>query len=153
MSTFLVLYVQALYKGTFCPRQPTPENRSCYTHRMLKVLIVEDSPERLPALKHYINSYVNHGHPAATFDHSLMVIDPTGYDVVMLDHDLGAENAYQQLRYGDMAEKFAGVKLVIVHSMNPVGANNIKNELKGICKVHHVPFSSIRDMHLKFSPT
>lgn len=78
-------------------------------------------------------------HDAAfTATEAIELMKKKDYDLVFLDHDLGdeimvdsfgsVETGYTVAKW--MVENKPKVKLVIVHSMNPAGSDNIANLLK-----------------------
>lgn len=109
---------------------------------MPKVLIIEDDKTRLPALTSYAERVLSGG---VEVTHSeTYVTDWTPYAMVMLDHDLGLG--------GDVSRHVKGQEVpanifIVIHSMNPVGARAIRDEIGG----YVAPFSAILDAHKRFS--
>ena len=101
----------------------------------MKILILEDSPERIKTFKRKLMN-----HDTYFFDNveeakkALKLLGP--FDIVFLDHDLDdrvfvnsndANTGYQLAKY--IAENNINIPDVIIHTMNPVGAENIKSVL------------------------
>jgi hypothetical protein len=103
---------------------------------MKRVLIIDDDAIRVSALSRYAGWIV----PGAEIVHSeTFVADWDGYDMVMLDHDLGrGGDVYDHVRKA-FPEGYDGLALVCIHSMNPVGARNIQAQVGGDIR----PYSSI----------
>ena len=114
-----------------------------------KVLFLDDDParHRRAALR-----FVNHCtyHSATTAEQAIAILDAESpFDLVMLDHDLGGtqyapsdeKSGYQVAKHiaAMPAEKLP--TQVIVHSFNPVGAQNMVNVLFGVVPGAHVPFN------------
>lgn len=102
----------------------------------MKVLVLEDSPARIEIFKKKLKD-----HDVYYFDNvkqATQAIELLGpFDYYFIDHDLDdkvyvdseEENTgYQLAKY--MAENNATYETVIIHSMNSVGSENIKNVLK-----------------------
>lgn len=101
----------------------------------MKVLILEDSPERNIA---FTNALMRHNLTIAT-----SVFSPRGathyladggpYDLLLLDHDLGTVNPHtlEEETGADFAnylatQDFETKPQIIIHSWNPEGAENMK---------------------------
>jgi CheY-like chemotaxis protein len=111
----------------------------------MKVLILEDSPERIKVFKQKLS------------DHDLYFFDDVkeakraveiigGFDFFFIDHDLDNKvfvNSHEQ-NTGYQFAKFLAekgiVKDTVIHSMNVVGAQNIKAVLP---HAHIVPFPTL----------
>lgn len=102
----------------------------------MKILILEDSTARIETFKKKLK-----GHDVYYFDNvkqATQAIELLGpFDYYFIDHDLDdkvyvdseEENTgYQLAKY--MVENNVSYEQVIVHSMNSVGAENIKNVLE-----------------------
>lgn len=102
----------------------------------MKVFVLEDSTARIETFKKKLK-----GHDVYYFDNvkqAIQAIELLGpFDYYFIDHDLDnkvyvdseEENTgYQLAKY--MAENGVPYETAIVHSMNSVGAENIKNVLK-----------------------
>jgi CheY-like chemotaxis protein len=71
------------------------------------------------------------------------------YDLVSLDHDLGGKiycpsdgnSGYMVARHIAQMSFEKLPKRVIIHSFNPVGAENMQNVLSGIVRVIRQPFN------------
>jgi len=111
----------------------------------MRILIVDDMDERhdafAAALASLEGAEVVH---ARTYAESIQCLDGPGFDLIFLDHDLGNECVVQ----GEFAGKpLTGLDIathitlylrkpqwpssVIVHSMNPIGAEAIVTHLRG----------------------
>jgi len=93
---------------------------------MERVLIIDDDAVRVPALTRYVHSML----PDAEVTHSTtFVSDWDGFSMVMLDHDLGAGgDVYDHVKV-TFPEGYSGEAVIVIHSMNPVGARNIYHQL------------------------
>ena len=108
---------------------------------MPTVLIVEDCAERDAVLRRRFVGY--NVTIARSYDEAVAHLQEAYFDVVSLDYDLGGANG------NDVAMFLAGLPVprrphaVIVHSMNPVGAQRILRTLEtaGISTVYR-PFGS-----------
>lgn len=90
----------------------------------LRVLIVEDSLERLALLR---NLYVGHTVSAAdTCASAEALLRGETFDLVHLDYDLGQETSVTFAR--KLASNTAGA-LVVIHSDNPAGATQLQTLL------------------------
>lgn len=92
-------------------------------NRPLRVLIVEDTPERQKVL---VSLYRRHAWILVhTGRRAIAMLDAYEFDIVSLDYNLGDELTGEQV-----AQFLAGspgkAARVIVHSMNPDGAQRIK---------------------------
>lgn len=119
----------------------------------LKILILEDDPNRIEIFKTKLK-----GHNLFFFDEandailamqsSVQLIGDNPWDIIFLDHDLGGQvfvpSSHQNTGYTvakHMKENDVKVKQIIIHSMNPAGAQNIKSQLP---KATIMPFSLLR---------
>lgn len=103
----------------------------------MRLLIIDDDFVRVDVISRYLG--------ATTHVHKTLVPRRfTGFDVVSFDHDLGPEgDAYDAIRIID-PKNFPRDTIYIVHSMNPVGANNIRGLLEGYgLKVRVIPFGNM----------
>lgn len=110
----------------------------------MKILIVEDSHQRIHWFMHELE-----GHDvkvAMDAETGKALILKEKYDIIFLDHDLG-DRAFVDSDDPNTGFQVAKVQLesinldteTIVHSLNPVGAQNIKNLLPN-CRCQ--PFGS-----------
>ena len=101
----------------------------------MRVLILEDSPERIKTFQKKLGKY-----DLYFFDNVADTIRALEYmdqfDVLFLDHDLGGEvfvdsdqpnTGYQLAKY--ISEKQLKFNQIIIHSMNSVGAQRMKDAL------------------------
>jgi CheY-like chemotaxis protein len=102
-----------------------------------RVLFVDDQSSRLDALREAGVLQTEVVHAASALDGIDAVVDGGPWDVVFLDHDLDTKvyDPYPREVTGqDVARVLAGMawrpRLVVVHSMNPVGAASIEAVLR-----------------------
>jgi len=115
----------------------------------LKIIILEDMPSRIQFFKSKL-----HKHNVYYFDNADDVINALcllekEWDIVFLDHDLDGKifvpSSYHNTGY--TVAKFISennnitIKQIIVHSMNPLGAQNIKMILP---RVEIIPFNLLK---------
>ncbi len=102
----------------------------------MNILVVEDSEERNQHFRQWLQ-----GHEfsiAINAEEGLRLLHAKKYDVIFLDHDLGDRSGVPS---DDPNTGYAVAKeipnsinkdaQVIIHSMNPVGSQNILNVLNG----------------------
>ena len=105
--------------------------------KILKVLIVEDTPERQEVLK---SLYREHAWILVhTADRAIRLLSVYAFDLISLDFDLAGD------KKGDVVASFISCSRnsktkVIVHSMNPQGAAKISEFLPNAI---HVPLSKM----------
>ncbi|MCA1800420.1 MAG: hypothetical protein LC650_03930 [Actinobacteria bacterium] len=105
---------------------------------MTTILIIDDDTVRFSALREWARQV--YGNTTNTTYKRHVPRTFHGYDVLFLDHDLGIEgDVYDVLRKRNL-DYFTGD--VIVHSMNPVGAQNIARLFRN-ATVRIRPYSSI----------
>jgi len=103
----------------------------------MKALIIDDDAIRVPTLTRYATSLLGE----CEVTHSLTFTpDWEGFDLILLDHDLGKGGDVSRHVSEAFPEGYNGRAWVIVHSMNPVGARNIVHTL-GAGRV--MPYSAI----------
>jgi len=80
-------------------------------------------------------------------DAKRILLERTYWDVIMLDHDLGNQVLVDssEENTGFQVAKFIRENNIkfgrcLLHSMNPVGVNNMLGELKGLGDVYRTPF-------------
>lgn len=112
-----------------------------------KVLVVDDDITRLDRMKATIlKSEDMEVYYAATTQMAQDFLKWQKWDIVFLDHDLGEQDGsgYTIAQAVIDSPRFGPPYQVIVHSMNPVGAENIMKLLKGhIRELHRIPFSTL----------
>lgn len=101
---------------------------------MTKIFLLEDSESRIDWFKQTFgdDNVVYSKNP----EESLEYLKNSHFDIIFLDHDLGG--AYTPGEYGDgidLAKKMVEEEIhintpIIVHSLNPVGAENIAKTLQ-----------------------
>lgn len=110
---------------------------------MIKVLIVDDETVRIERITRFAHGLVD-GRSIEVEHQAVVPRALAGFDLIFLDHDLGpAGDVYDNLRG---RSEFSGLQdtVVVVHSMNPVGARNIAELLRphaASCLIR--PFSSM----------
>lgn len=110
----------------------------------MKILILEDDPNRVVLFKKHLCAYTVYY--TDTVDGAVELLkEHEDFDIYFLDHDLGGEV------YVDSMEKNTGFQFakilskrktrspIIIHSMNPIGAENMAQELRNK-KVYKLPF-------------
>jgi len=107
---------------------------------MIRVLIVDDDPARVPRITKHAQLIAG-ARTLHVMHQACVPRDLSGYDLVYLDHDLGEETTYEQLKRAP-AGALRG-KHVIIHSMNPVGARNLQAAIEDAASVTIVPLSSM----------
>jgi len=115
----------------------------------MKVLIVEDIKFRQDLIKQKIE--LEDVNATKKADKALELLERYAYDLVFLDHDLIGmrSGSYLTQRWYEALKKnpakFKTQKpIVIIHSMNMIGASKMENYLKGISKVtKRIPFKLI----------
>lgn len=99
----------------------------------MRVLIIDDEAVRVPNITAWLEYKTNE--PLEVTHSATFRGDFDNFDIVCLDHDLGT--GYEDVHTGVrrvFPEGYSGDAQVIIHSMNPVGAENIRNSLgTGIC--------------------
>lgn len=90
----------------------------------MRALIIDDDTIRVPVLSRAAQDIIG----KCDVEHSVtFVSDWEGYDLVMLDHDLGAGGDVSRHVIDAFPEGFESIPpTVVIHSMNPVGARQIK---------------------------
>lgn len=108
---------------------------------MPAALVVEDCPERDAELRRRLAGY---GVTIArSYDEALVELHAATFDVVSLDYDLGGPNGNDVAMFLARLPVPRRPHVVIVHSMNPVGAQRILRTLEtaGIATIYR-PFGS-----------
>ena len=115
----------------------------------MKVLIIEDFLVRQNLIKEKLEledaDFTKHG------DKALELLEKNSYDLIFLDHDLVGMKSGSYItknwydNYKRNKEHYKTQKpIVIIHSMNIVGALKMENYLKGISRVTvRIPFRLI----------
>lgn len=110
----------------------------------MRVLIVEDSPERVTFLK---SLYRDHAWiEVRTVKRATLLLDAYDFDVISLDYDLAGEGKGDEVARYLVGSRNSNVD-VIIHSDNAVGAGKIKTFLP---KAVHVPTSKIIQSNERF---
>ena len=100
----------------------------------IKVFLLEDSPERIEQFKKIFDQY-NLGYKIANNKtDAISILGASEFDVILLDHDLEEKEYYENVNPGSGAIVASWIKknvvdyknkLIICHSLNPVGRNAI----------------------------
>lgn len=93
----------------------------------MKLLIIDDEAIRVEFITVWVEKAL--GRKVEVTHSVLFRGDFDEFDVVSLDHDLGVTNVYDGVRQY-FPDGYDGDATVIIHSMNPVGATNIRNQLR-----------------------
>ena len=105
--------------------------------KTLRVLIVEDTPERQEVLK---KLYKDHAWILVhTADRAMRLLQAYEFDLISLDFDLAGPKPGDEVASFIAHSRNASAK-VLVHSMNPVGAKRITKLLP---HAEHVPLSKM----------
>lgn len=112
----------------------------------MKILVLDDDPLRIDAFRELFS-----GHDTRFFQDSdsmtaFLKGTPEPYDLVFLDHDLGGDvlknNGLIVARF--LAEHTLEIGAILIHSSNPVGAEQMEHVLKKKYRVYRAP-----DVYLK----
>lgn len=108
----------------------------------MKICVVEDYENRIEAFQMLL-----HPHDLTicrNASEATQAVTSTKFDIIFLDHDLGSES--ENTGY-EVSKNIAGnindTTPIVIHSMNPVGAQNIESQLRNNPKAR-VPFGSIK---------
>src|SRR5690606_2504899 len=107
---------------------------------MVRVLIVDDEAVRVPRITAFARAMLQ-GEAIGVTHVTGLPRDFGEYQVVFLDHGLGDVDVYDEMKH--LPEGAFVGKHVVVHSMNPVGAQNIMAAIEGAASVRRVPLSSM----------
>lgn len=109
------------------------------------ILIVDDDAVRVPTLRKFLYRVLDRSDDIEYIVTHVaeMPTSFANYDYIMLDHDLGHQDVYNELR--KMDHDLIGLGVFFVHSANPVGAENIDRWLRssGVEQVYTVSFPRI----------
>jgi CheY-like chemotaxis protein len=120
----------------------------------MKILIVDDHLERHDKIKNKFNERDTIWYSAFNSDEGISLLQQKP-DVVFLDHDLGERYSSRDMSFIDttvpVAEEIirlcksnsSSIGLVIVHSMNIVGRNNLVNMLDPYVEVKGITYSAL----------
>lgn len=115
----------------------------------MKILFLDDSIERIKVVKDYLGKKPNVLHIAESAPQAISFLKKhSPYDIVMLDHDLhdvniiGEKTGFAVAQHITTMDKSILPKRIVIHSMNPVGAQRMKTllNINGI-KSELVPFT------------
>ena len=118
----------------------------------MKIFILEDTTERIESFKSRLSK-----HDLTIFTDNATeaqeAIKNNNYDIILLDHDLGSKHGMDSVEQ-DTGYQFALIMVnnnlqkdatIIIHSMNPTGANHILNLLRlHDYNVQWIPFSMLK---------
>ena len=118
----------------------------------IKIFILEDNDERVAAFDRllpqlYQGCQITHSKFA---DESKKILKDKDFDLIFLDHDLGGrvyvnssepDTGYQVAKF--IAENGIKYQQLIIHSMNPAGAQNMLNVLGEWSNSVHIPFPTL----------
>lgn len=119
---------------------------------MKKILFLDDDPARWGIFSRLLIGTANTVVWAETSKDAIRHLSSNDFDVVLLDHDLGGRifvesgpgTGYEVARWLEMHPDKIPEK-VIIHSLNPDGAQNINNVLPNAVQI---PFLElVRDLH------
>ena len=112
----------------------------------MKVLFLDDNLLRLKLAKQHFIGYELF--LTETVEETIKLLETESpFDLVSLDHDLGGKTFVpSDKKSGYEVAKFIYLmpdkpKKVIVHSFNPVGAENMMRVLNSVVSVEHIPFN------------
>lgn len=115
----------------------------------MKILLLEDEPERIKKVKYAtIGHHMDIATTAKGTIHLLSTLRAyEAYDIISLDHDLGGEimtpsNENSGFAVAKQAAELLPIlwpRAVIVHSFNPIGATNM---IKTLEKTHLIKLTS-----------
>lgn len=108
--------------------------------RNVRVLVLEDSPERIKAFKAFFgvhNDFVFDADFADDADHAFALFREGGYDLIFLDHDLGEGSNPNPdnngAKFTKALREFEGshsTALVVVHSLNFPAAGRMMEDVR-----------------------
>lgn len=109
------------------------------------VLVLEDNEERI---KHFKKNLVgNNFKIVSVSDACIELLVKDKWDVLFLDHDLGGRSyvpssesntGYQVAKFLHDNPKYKPSEVIIIHSLNPIGAENMQNALP---EAYRIPFA------------
>ena len=111
----------------------------------MKIFILEDDPRRMEYFNNTFNDYEIIWKKTAKEAIDFLKDNFNDMDYVFLDHDLGGKSFVSSSKENTgytvalfISQNFDDFRKVIIHTMNPAGATNMKNIL---------PFSQIIPFH------
>ena len=122
---------------------------------MIVLIIDDDKSRQLKLIRFWLNQAEKLGeemfdyHWIKTCDNLLeTLLSNKGISHISFDHDLGTTDVSRELAilYNERPDDFDKAfqdKTVVVHSANPIGAQNIANRLYGICDVSIIPITQM----------
>ena len=100
----------------------------------MNILILEDDPTRVVSFEKWFKK--DELTITDSSDKAISLLEKIKYDIIMLDHDLGGRHYVDSKEYDTGFRVAAAIPAsinketrVIIHSHNPVGAQNMKNIL------------------------
>lgn len=115
----------------------------------MNILVFEDMPERkVQFARNLVGANVDYSQNA---DEAKCMLAKIHYDIAFLDHDMNFETNSPSTPHGNNGYAVAlfmkehpehTPKVVVVHSCNPSGADNIMGALRDtVSELHRVPFA------------
>lgn len=102
----------------------------------MHILLIEDDPTRI---KLFNRSWgINHTLDVCS-DPNALNFKADKYDLIFLDFDLNEEHTVSSLKLVPLIRKLPKCPIVI-HSLNPDGAELLKNELQDLFVIYKEPF-------------
>lgn len=119
----------------------------------MKVFILEDDENRIDFFTRNLNTKVECIAIAKNIYEGIKILSEDTFDILFLDHDLGEPEIPENTGSG-LAKFIVNNKIkcneIFIHSMSPVGAQNIKNILdNGNYESSIIPFTNIQSLILK----
>jgi len=132
-------------------------------------LFVDDMPVRQKAFQQFLLGTGNTADYAIDYESAIDLLGTTYYDILFLDHDLSEEDIMcvpgltnigktgtdlacwivQTMTGSPLRPKF-----IILHSLNPVGSENMANVLsRSFFKCYRIPFHNLGDMINRMTAT
>ena len=110
---------------------------------MINILVIDDEFSRLEKILNYIKKHYKFEFEVSHIE-TFQLTALNDADIVFLDHDLGAGgDVYEHLKTHADSINWEN-KQFIIHSMNPVGANNMMRLIQDYTRnVFKVPFSNL----------
>lgn len=127
----------------------------------MRILVLEDNPERIKAMRPYMQ-----GNTMTVFDNAKEFLahletDSIEYDLLLLDHDLGGqppcyygvdEDPNNKNTGSEVTRQMATMGLqsliIVLHSMNPIGSDSMRDILMdaNYTSVSQLPFPTLLDL-------
>lgn len=104
----------------------------------MKIFVLEDNLQRIEQFRDYFATYRLMANYATSVQNAIRMFPRVNPDVVFLDHDLGGQvyvdsdepnTGYQFVKWLKENDPKWRARSYVVHSMNPVGVDNMIEEL------------------------